>query len=128
MQAKTKTFNQASATFSRPSATTNGRWTLTKHELGYSPHNVYSVHQITVLGLVDSDDNARWGVSIASPGSGTVVEHTTAPIAGGAGATVEDTVTIENVLAEVIQVDIVGLDADGACQVHIVSRPRGLGN
>ena len=125
MPHKATTFDQTASIFSRPGGNTTGRFVITKHELGYRPYEIFSLHQITVKM---TNANARWGVSVSAPGSDDIQEHTTPPVASGAGAKEADTVTISEILADVIQIDMVGMDADASCSVHIVSRPRGFGN
>ena len=123
MSHKSTTFTQASSIYSEPVDNTTGRYTITKHELGYKPYEVFSVHQLSVE-MVGS--TARWGVKITAPHDDKQKEFTTVPVADGAGAKAADLVTISEVLPGMIIIDMVGLSAASNSSVTIVSRQRGI--
>ena len=122
---RSASLDQTSGVFSRPSGTTTGRFVITKHELGYDPSSIFSVHQITVE-MVGA--GGRWGIQVSPPGNENLQAHTITPTAAANGSTTADTITISDILVDVIQVDMVGTTASQDCKVHIVSRARGFGN
>ena len=104
---RTKTFTSAD-TLAVSSALSNGDITyVLEHKpgnLSYRPHEVFSVHQLTVSNL----DSGTWGVRIWPPGQDSFKDlPTPIPSTGGSSKAETDTVVI-NKLAEKIEVVCVG--------------------
>lgn len=93
-------------------------WTIDETAAGYKLDNIFSIHQISVEGLATPGSNT-FDVLIRPPGGSAFQEHVTAQ-------TTIDTVTIEGVLANAIQVKCdQDQNAAATAKLIITSRSRG---